>query len=46
MCSEMNSFIRSRSNDRCQFITDVGIVALAVAFPLPLQLPFVAITAS
>ena len=42
MCSEMNPFIRSQFNDRCGFITDVGIFALT--FPFPLLLPFGAIT--
>jgi len=40
MCSEMNPFIRSWSNDRRRFITDVGIFALAVAFPFSFWLPF------
>jgi len=44
MCSEMKPCIRSRSNDKCQFITDVGIFALA--FPFPLLLPFGAIAVS
>jgi len=46
MCSAMNPFIRAQSNDRCQFITDVVIFALAVALPFPLWLPFGAIAAS
>jgi hypothetical protein len=46
MYSEMNPFIRSRSNDWLQFIPDVGIFALSVAFPFILLLPFTAITAS
>jgi len=46
MGSDMNPFIRSRSNDRHRFITDVGIFALAFAFPLPLRLPIGAIAAS
>ena len=44
MCSEMNPFIRSQSNDRHWFITDVSIISLA--FPFPLLLPFGAIAVS
>ena len=46
MCCEMNPLIRSRSNDRCLFITHGGIFALAVAFCFPLRLSFGTITAS
>jgi len=46
MCSEMNLFIWSRSNDRRRFITDVSIFALAVAIPISFQLPFGAISVS
>jgi len=42
----MNPSIRSLSKDRRRVITDVGIVGLAVAFPVSLQVPFGAITAS
>jgi hypothetical protein len=42
----MNPWIQSQSNHRHQFVTDVGIIALAVAFPIPLRLPFGAIAAS
>jgi len=38
MCSEMNPWILSLPNDSRQFITDVSILALAIAFNLPLQL--------
>ena len=44
MCSEMNPFIWSRSNDRRRFITDVGIFALAFAFPLLLPLGAIAVS--
>jgi len=44
MCSKMNPFIRSPSKDKSRFLTDVGIFALA--FPIPLVLPFGAITVS
>jgi len=40
----MNPFIRSRSNNRREFITDVGIFALV--FPFSLLLPFPAIAVS
>ena len=40
MCSEINRYIRSRSNVRRQFITDVSIFALAVAITFPLLLAF------
>jgi len=43
---ETNPFIRSRSNDRRRFITNVGIFALAVASPSLLRLPFGANAAS
>jgi len=46
MCSNMNPYIQSKSNDRCQFLTDVGIFALVVAFPFTLWLPFGAIAVS
>jgi hypothetical protein len=46
MRSEMNPFIRFRTNYWCRFITDVGIFALAVAFPFPVLLPFGAIAVS
>jgi len=42
----MNSIIRSRSNNRRQFIADVCIFALVVAFPFRLRLPFGAIVVS
>jgi len=44
MCSETNPFIRSQSNDKSWFVTDVAIFALA--FPIPLLLPFGAIAMS
>jgi len=44
MSSEMNLFIRSQSNDKRRFITDVGIFALV--FPFPLLLPLGAIAVS
>jgi len=43
MCSMINSLIRFRACDRYQFITDVSIFAIVVAFSFPLQLPFGAI---
>jgi len=46
MCSKMNLWIRSRSNDCHHFITDVGIFALAVTFPFPLWIRFGAIAVS
>ena len=46
MGSGMNLFIQFRSNNWHRFITDVGIFTLAVAFPIPLRLPFDAIAAS
>ena len=46
MCSEMNPIIWSPFNDKGQFVTDLGFVALAIDFPLRLVLPFVAIAAS
>jgi hypothetical protein len=42
----MNPYIWSRFNDSHRFITDVGIFALAVAFPFPFWLPFGAIAVS
>jgi hypothetical protein len=39
MCSKIDLFAQSRSNDRHWFITDVRISALAVAFWFPLQIP-------
>jgi len=44
--SEMNPFIRSRSNDRSQFIIDVGIFTLILGFCFPLRLPISAIAPS
>ena len=44
MCSEINTIVWSRTNERRQLITDVVIFALA--FPLPLWLPFGAIAVS
>jgi len=44
MGSEMNLFIRSQSNNRRWFITNVGISTLA--FPFSFWLPFVAIAVS
>jgi len=44
MRSEMKTVIRSRSEDRCRFMTDVGNVALAL--PIPFRLPFGAIAVS
>jgi len=38
MCSEMNPYILSQSNDRRRFTTDVSILALAVAIPFLLRL--------
>jgi hypothetical protein len=46
MSSDINPFIRSPSNNRRQVITDVGIFALAVAFPFLLRIPSSAIVAS
>jgi len=46
MWFEMNPCIPSRSNNKCRFITDVGIFALAVAFPNPLWVPFGAVAGS
>jgi len=42
----MNPIIWSPFNDKGQFVTDLGFVALAIDFPLRLVLPFVAIAAS
>jgi hypothetical protein len=42
----MNLFIRSPFNNKGQFITDVGIVALAITFIIHLQLLFLAMAAS
>jgi hypothetical protein len=42
----MKPFIRYGSNNKQQFITDVGIFAPAVAFPFPLRLPVGAIATS
>jgi len=44
MISEMNPGIRSQSNDRCQFITDVGISALAFRFPFQLLFDDIAVS--
>jgi len=46
MCSGMNPFIHSWSNDSHGLFTDVGIFAVAVAVPCPFQLPSGAIAAS
>jgi len=46
MCSEMNPFIQSQSSARHWFLIDASIIALAIAFHFPLQLPFGAIAAS
>jgi hypothetical protein len=46
MCSEMNPLTQSRSNDTGQYITEVGMFAIAVGFSFPLRLPVCAIPVS